>query len=93
MAGSIFWLKEKGNKNYHIVFVDPKGTEHVESYRKIDGFREIFENKVFSYSDCGSDIKFNIKVWLFCKPKDRSYAIEKYKEYWLDNIPGILEKL
>ena len=89
----IFWLKEKGNKNYHIVFVDPKGTEHVESYRKIDGFREIFENKVFSYSNCGSDIKFNIKVWLFCKPKDRSYAIEKYKEYWLDNIPGILEKL
>ncbi len=89
----IFWLKEKGNKNYHIVFVDPKGTEHVEAYRKIDGFREIFENKVFSYSNCGSDIKFNIKVWLFCKPKDRSYAIEKYKEYWLDNIPGILEKL
>ena len=73
----IFWLKEKGNKNYHIVFVDPKGTEHVEAYRKIDGFREIFENKIFTCFDTNSNIKFNIKVWLFCKPKDRSYAIEK----------------
>ena len=89
----IFWLKEKGNKNYHIVFIDPKGTEHTEAYRKIYGFREIFENKVFPYPGSGSDIRFNIKVWLFCKPEDKAYAIEEYKEYWLDDISKILEKL
>ena len=89
----IFWLKEKGNRNYHIVFIDPKGTEHTEAHRKIDGFREIFEDRVFSYSDFASGIKFNIKVWLFCKPKDKAYASEKYREYWPDNISEILKKI
>jgi type III restriction enzyme len=42
----IFWLS-KGDR-YWIVFVDPKGTEHTASLRKIDGYRSIFlesENK------------------------------------------------
>ena len=83
----IFWLKERRNKNYHIVFVDPKGTEYAEAYRKIDGFRKMFENRLFPYSD------FNIRVRLFCKPKDKAYAEEKYKKYWLDNIHTILEAI
>jgi superfamily II DNA or RNA helicase len=83
----IFWMKEKGNKNYHIVFIDPKGTEHIEAYRKIDGFRSIFENKKFFHNG------FNIKVRLFCKPKDQAYAIEEYKKYWFDNLHKILEIL
>jgi len=42
----IFWFS-KGDR-YWIVFVDPKGTEHTASLRKIDGYRSIFlesENK------------------------------------------------
>jgi type III restriction enzyme len=42
----IFWFS-KGER-YWIVFVDPKGTEHTASLRKIDGYRSIFlesENK------------------------------------------------
>jgi hypothetical protein len=38
----IFWLK-KGNE-YILLFIDPHGTEHMEALRKIDGYREIFEN-------------------------------------------------
>jgi len=83
----IFWMKEKRNKNYCIVFIDPKGTEHTEAYRKIDGFKDIFENRLFSHNG------FNIKVKLFCKPKDKAYAIEKYKEFWLDDIHKILEAI
>jgi len=83
----IFWLKEKRSKNYHIVFIDPKGTEHTETYRKIDGFKDIFENQLFSHNG------FNIKVKLFCKPEDKAYAIEEYKEFWLDNIHKILEAI
>ena len=83
----IFWMKEKNKKNYYIVFIDPKGTEHTEAYRKIDGFRKIFENQEFKSFD------FNIKVRLFCKPEDKTYAIENYKDYWLDDIHKILEKI
>jgi len=83
----IFWMKEKNKKNYYIVFIDPKGTEYTEAYRKIDDFRKIFENKIFPFSN------FIIKVKLFCKPKERAYAIEKYKSYWPDNIYRILETI
>jgi len=42
----IFWFSKEDR--YWIVFVDPKGTEHTASLRKIDGYRSIFlesENK------------------------------------------------
>ncbi|MBX0310302.1 MAG: restriction endonuclease subunit R, partial [Sulfurihydrogenibium sp.] len=39
----VFWLK-KGNE-YVILFIDPHGTEHTEAFRKIDGYREIFEDE------------------------------------------------
>ncbi len=84
----IFWMKEKGSKNYFIVFIDPKGTEHTEAYRKIDGFKEIFEGKLFPPYD-----SFNIKVKLFCKPSDQALAEKEYKEYWYDNIQGILRAI
>lgn len=83
----IFWLKEKGNNNYYIVFIDPKGTEHTEAYRKIDGFIDIFEGKEFSHEG------FKIRVKLFCKPKDEAYALDEYKKYWKDNIHKILEEV
>jgi len=83
----IFWMKEKNNKNYYIVFIDPKGTEHAEAYRKIDDFKKIFENKIFFYDG------FNIKVVLFCKPKDKTLVINEYKKYWPDNIEEILEAI
>jgi hypothetical protein len=83
----IFWMKEKNNKNYYIVFIDPKGTEHAEAYRKIDDFKKIFENKIFFYDG------FNIKVVLFCKPKDKALVINEYKKYWPDNIEQILEAI
>lgn len=39
----IFWLK-KGN-DYTILFIDPKGTEYTDAYRKIDGYSKIFETR------------------------------------------------
>jgi len=83
----IFWLKGKNNNNYYIVFIDPKGTEHAEAYRKIDGFRKIFEieNQGFNHAE------FNIRVKLFCKPQDRNYALGEYKKYWDDDIQNILK--
>lgn len=38
----IFWIKK--NNEYRIIFIDPKGTENTNAYRKIDGYKSIFED-------------------------------------------------
>ena len=75
----IFWIKK--SDEYTILFVDPKGTEHTDAYRKIDGYKRIFENeykenKDFSYND------YKIKVKLFLKTNDTATIPENYKQYW-----------
>lgn len=88
----IFWA-QKG-KHYLILFVDPKGTEHADGYRKIDGFSRIFEigeekqSKDFSYNG------FTINTKLLLKPK-RGIAevLENYKQYWFDNFDDFAEKI
>lgn len=90
----IFWLK-KGNR-YLILFVDPKGTEHTDGYRKIDGYSRIFEiekdgqkqSRDFSYND------FTINTILLLKPR-RGIAdvLENYKQYWFDNFDDFAEKI
>ena len=52
------------------MFIDPKGTEYIDGYRKIDGFSKIFENeqkksKEFSFWD-----DFKIIVNLLFRTKD-----------------------
>ena len=78
----IFWFK-KGN-DYNIVFVDPKGTEHVEAYRKIDGYKELFEEnnnpKVIKYKD------YNVKISILIKPDDIARIIPEYRNYSFDVI-------
>jgi len=79
----IFWLK-KGN-DYTILFVDPKGPEHTDAYRKIEGFSRIFEDvnkesKIFSYNE------YNIKIKLLLRTNDISRITEPYKSYWFDDI-------
>lgn len=89
----IFWLKK--DKNYTILFVDPKGTEHTDGYRKIDGYSQIFEEDVngkkntiiFLYDNC------NLRVKLFLKTNDMANVLENYKQYWFDNLSKILKNI
>ncbi|MGC8735074.1 MAG: DEAD/DEAH box helicase family protein, partial [bacterium] len=78
----IFWL-EKG-EDYFIVFVDPKGTEHTSAYRKIDGYKELFEEngkeKVFKNNG------FNVRIKLRLRPEDVSKTLSEYRQYWFDDI-------
>jgi hypothetical protein len=78
----IFWLC-KGNR-YWIVFVDPKGTEHTDFLRKIDGYREVFENdgqpKCFRYNDK------KVTVHLFLKPSDSADIPTEYQSFGVDNV-------
>lgn len=83
----IFWLM-KGD-NYFIIFVDPKGTEHTAAYRKVDGYKELFEEngkeKVFAHN--GAKVKIKLRL----RPEDISKALVEYKQYWFDDIGKMLE--
>jgi len=87
-----FWM-QKG-KRYLILFVDPKGTEHADGYRKIDGYSRIFETseqkecKDFSYNE------FIINTKLLLKPK-RGIAevLDNYRKYWFDNFEVAFKKI
>lgn len=88
----IFWL-QKG-KNYTILFVDPKGTEHTDGLRKIDGYSRIFESgekkegKSFAFNG------FNINAKLLLKPKRGIAEVpENYRRYWFDNFGAFANKI
>lgn len=89
----IFWLK-KGD-NYTILFVDPKGTEHTDGYRKIDGYSRIFEIDANGKKQC-RDFLFNgltINTKLLLYTKDKSMASENYKRYWFDHFTDFANKI
>lgn len=77
----ILWLKKKNE--YTILFIDPKGTEHTDGYRKIDGYRRIFNCKTFSSSG------YNIYIKLFFKTNNIANVLEEYKNYWFDNLENL----
>ena len=85
----IFWLQK--DKDYYIVFVDPKGTEHTSALRKIDGYEEIFtqagQETVFNHNG------LNIKIKLFLKTDDVSKSTVKYKSYWFEDIDKMIESI
>jgi len=86
MPDFVFWF-QKGN-DYTILFVDPKGTEHTDGYRKIDGYSKIFEtaeekktSKKYLFNG------FNIKIKLLLKPRRGIAEVpENYRKYWFDNF-------
>jgi len=83
----IFWIKK--GKQYLIIFVDPKGTEHAAAYRKIDGYSELFEEKdqekIFDHD------KLKVKIKLYLRPEDLAKTLPKYRKYWFDDIPKMIE--
>lgn len=87
----IFWM-QKDNR-YLILFIDPKGTEHTDAYRKIDGYSKIFEtpdkkSKKFTYG------KYTITTKLLLKPKQGvAGVLDAYKPYWFDNFDSLKETL
>jgi len=88
----IFWLK-KGDE-YTILFVDPKGTEHTDGYRKIDGYSRIFEtgeqkgSRDFSYN--GFTINTNL---LLKSRRGIAEVLDNYKRYWFDNFNDFSDKI
>ncbi|HQI26319.1 MAG TPA: restriction endonuclease subunit R, partial [Candidatus Paceibacterota bacterium] len=88
----IFWAQK--DKRYLILFVDPKGTEHTDGYRKIDGYSRLFETDEQKESRDFSYNGFVINTKLLLKPK-RGIAevLDNYKEYWFDNFDDFADKI
>ncbi|MCL4473061.1 MAG: DEAD/DEAH box helicase family protein [Actinobacteria bacterium] len=92
MPDFIFWMK-KGDK-YTILFVDPKGTEHTDAFRKIDGFSKIFEIEKGQKSKTHKYNGFSVEAKLLLKPKSGIASVpESYRRYWFDNFPDFAEKI
>ncbi|MDI6699848.1 MAG: DEAD/DEAH box helicase family protein [bacterium] len=88
----IFWLKK--DKEYKILFVDPKGTEHSDGYRKIDGYSRIFETDDYKNSKDFSFNGFVVNVKLLLKPKQGiAQVLDNYKRYWFDNFVDFENKI
>jgi len=87
----IFWL-QKGN-NYFIVFIDPKGTEHTDYERKIDGYSALFEEERGVTTRSISYNGKKVKVLTFLKTDDVDGLPEGYKRYWFDDIEKVLTSI
>ncbi|WP_423908541.1 DEAD/DEAH box helicase family protein [Candidatus Spongiihabitans sp.] len=78
----VFWMC-KGNE-YRIVFVDPKGTEYTAAERRIDGYKELFEEdekpRFFRHGKAG----VQVKLFMFNDPQKAS---GQYRRYWTEQ-PG-----
>ncbi len=84
----IFWFK-RGNR-YWIVFVDPKGTEHTDYQRKIDGYRALFHQNdaPCTLSHCG----FQVEVHLYMY-QQKEKVPEGYRGFAVSTIAELLEKI
>jgi hypothetical protein len=85
----IFWLCK--DSRYWIVFVDPKGTEHVDYQRKIDGYREVFykNGNPRVFRDCGKDVT----VHLFIAVQDVSRVPKEYDKFAICGVADLVERL
>ncbi|MDN5324752.1 MAG: type restriction enzyme [Thermosipho sp. (in: thermotogales)] len=84
----IFWFKE--GEKYLIALVDPKGTEHANAERKIDGYEKLFlrDGKPIVF-ELG-DIKIVVRLF-YINPK--GYSSEKYRDYWMTNVESFFERV
>lgn len=79
----VFWMC-RGDQ-YQIVFVDPKGVAHASSYRKIDGYKALFEEqgqcREFSTRfPLAKNVK--VKLLLFNQDPDQQGLPQEYARYW-----------
>lgn len=85
----IFWLK-KGNI-YTILFVDPKGTEHTDSSRKIDGYKRIFTNNNVPITFEYNGLKVDVQLLLYTQKSNQ--VVDPYREYWFSQLDEIEKKI
>jgi len=90
----IFWLVK--DKNYTILFIDPKGFRDIGWTYKTQGYEDLFISKdtkdfrEFDYKD------YKVKVVLKLFAKDENQIVKgliDFRKYWVDNINTLLTEL
>ena len=77
----VFWMC-KGDA-YRIVFVDPKGTEHAQAMRKIDGYKTLFEAAPGSPREFSHGKNWQVSVRLiYFHRRGRAAVPKSYRCYW-----------
>ena len=85
----VFWLAK--GRQYHIVFVDPKGMAHTRTYQKLDGYRHIFETNGRPRTIRHDGITANVQT--FCYNRDASQSDELHRRFWVGSIAELLQKI
>lgn len=78
----VFWLQKENE--YHILYIDPKGTGRSEYQFKVDGYRDLFvENEKVKEFEFGDK---KLKVHLRLATEDTAVFGDKdfYKKYWIE---------
>ena len=83
------WLAK--GRQYHIVFVDPKGMAHTRTYQKLDGYRHLFEVKDQPRRIAHEGVTATVQA--FCYNRDAAQAMESYRRFWAGTIPELLQKV
>ncbi|HHY75447.1 MAG TPA: DEAD/DEAH box helicase family protein [Firmicutes bacterium] len=85
----LFWLQK--SDRYFIVFVDPKGTEHTDWIRKVEGYRAVFMRNgiVCPVSHNG----LTVTTHLFLRTDDLAKVPGDYQDLWFDSIDGLIDRL
>ena len=87
----IFWLRRWND--YFILFVDPKGMRNADYQYKLEGYKEIFVDRVTGKMKLFQHNGMNIRVVLSLYTPDANQAPREYKELWYDHPRVILKGL
>ena len=84
----IFWIN-RGNQ-YRILFVDPKGLQHIDWMHKVDGYRHLYEEngqpRTLHWNNT-----YCVQVLLRLYVKDLSLSPNDYQKYCVDSIKSLFE--
>ena len=83
---------QKGNE-YLIVFIDPKGTEHTDYQRKIDGYSAIFEKELGGAKRYIAHNSKKVRVFAFLYTADKDGLPKPYRTYWFDDMEEVLAEV
>ena len=85
----IFWL-QKG-KQYHVVFVDPKGITIGDYQRKLDGYSALFERDEAPRVLPHEASKVTVQTLLYSR--EAASVGERYRRFWVKNVEELLGKV
>jgi superfamily II DNA or RNA helicase len=84
----VFWLQR--GKEYHVLFVDPKGTQLSGYQHKVDGYASLFSDadtrqpRVWRYGD------LDVYVHLALYTHDANLVSAGYQGYWYDRVEQLI---